>query len=224
MKHLIIFDLYNTLIIDNAVAERREYCINALWSTIESVGLPIRFGQVRDAYDHVHHLMATEQKGRFSINMFDLAYQFCSKLHINDVTTLKKIYDIWAFSVLQITPSLLPGIKEGLDILKAEGKTLAIISNTGSSPGVALRFLLTNFGIYDHFSDLVFSDEFGLMKPRSMIFQRVLDRCKAKPDESIFIGDHEIYDKQGAEKSGIAYLEMNPSLEFSNVVRDALSL
>ncbi|MGL5721551.1 MAG: HAD family hydrolase [Brevinema sp.] len=224
MKQLIIFDLYNTLIVDDGSLERREYCVNALWSMIEAAHLPIRFGQVRDAYDYVHHLMATEQKGRFSINMFDLTHIFCKELHINDIATLKKVYDIWAFAVLQITPTLLPNIKEGLNRLKDEGRTLAIISNTGSSPGVALRFLLADYGIYELFTDLIFSDEFGLMKPRSMIFQRVLDRCKAKPEESLFIGDHEIYDKQGAEKSGIAYLEMNPSLDFSSVVNKALSL
>ena len=224
MKQLIIFDLYNTLIVDEGGAERREYCVNALWSLIEAAGLPIRFGQVRDAYDHAHNLMVAEQKGRFSINMFDITHIFCKELHINDIPTLKKIYEVWAFAVLQITPTLLPGIKEGLTHLKNEGRTLAIISNTGFSPGVALRFLLTEYGIYELFTDTVFSDEFGLMKPRSMIFQRVLDRCKAKPEESLFIGDHHIYDKQGAEESGIAYLEMNPNLEFSKIVSMALTL
>lgn len=223
-KSLFIFDLYNTLIVDNAIEERRGFRVNAIYSAIEAAGLPIRFGQVLDTHDKALIGMADKQKTHFSTSVFDIVRSMCLSLHINDSATLKKIYDIWSYAALQIPPKLIPSIAEGLQHLKEENKNIALISNTASTPGLTLRFLLSEFRIYDYFDDLVFSDDFGFMKPKTMIFERVLSYLNTPAEDAVFIGDHEIYDKFGAQQAGIHYVEMNPKLDFLSVINKALTL
>lgn len=224
MKKLIIFDLYNTLITDEGINARREYRINAVYSLLEAQGLPIRFSQVRDAYDAVIAALAESQKERLSPSVFEVVRSFCKRLPIEGRALFKKIYEVWSFAGLQISPALIEGVPQGLALLKEEGCLLAMISNTSSTPGIALRFIMDEMGIYDYFDDLVFSDEFGLMKPKTIIFNRVLQRFNLPAESAVFIGDHKVYDKLGAEQAGIAYLPMNPSLNFMKVARQALEL
>lgn len=223
-KSLMIFDLYNTLIADECLEKRHEYRLNALWTTIEKAGYPIRFNDIIDAYDYTKNIMEQFQKEYFSLNVFEIVRIFAERIHITDVVNLKKLYDIWAYASLQIMPTLLPHIKEGLELLKSHNKKIALISNTASTPGIALRFLLKEYEIYDLFDDLVFSDEFGFSKPNPMIFHRVLEFFNTRAANAVFIGDHALYDKAGAERVGIQYQYMSPEINFNKVVDELLTL
>lgn len=223
-KKLIIFDLYNTLIVDPDIEERHLYRLNAIWSVIEKSGYPVRFNDLIKARELAKEQMTAHQQDDFSISIFEQVRILCRSLGIRDIATIKKIYDIWAFSSIQIAPKPVPNAREGLEILREHKKKTALISNTASTPGIALRFLLLNYKLYELFDDLVFSDEFGFMKPKPLIFSRVLERMQTEPKDAVFIGDHHHYDKFGAQSSGIDYIEMNPQLDFLNIVSKILSL
>ncbi|MGL4394278.1 MAG: HAD family hydrolase [Brevinema sp.] len=224
-KDLIIFDLYNTLITDDESMTRRKYRIDAIWSMLEKEQLPIRFKQIIEACEETHeYSINTLREEHYSYSVFELVRYFCAKLSLTDIAHLKKVHDIWAFASLQIPPTLLPNVKEGLQDLKDAGKKIALISNTGFTPGMSLRFFFQEQRIYDLFDDLVFSDEFGISKPQRAIFDRVLDRLKISPTNALFVGDHEFYDKKGANNAGMDYLHMSPDKDFRAVVREILSL
>lgn len=223
-KSLVIFDLYNTLIYDDSVEERKQYRIDAIWSSFDKNGYPIRFKDVIEAYDFCTEYMITHQQQYFSIDLFELVHIFAKRLSLTDITHIKKIYDIWAFATMQMPPKLLPDIKQGLEELKSNNKKIALISNTASTPGIALRFFLHENGIYELFDDIVFSDEFGFMKPKRSIFQRVLDRMDTLSSDAVFVGDHELYDKMGATNAGIDYLYMAPEKKFLTVIEEVLTL
>lgn len=221
-KSLIIFDLYNTLIVDKCVKDQDLYRVNSIWATIEKAGYPIRFNEVVDAYNETWEIMKIHQKDHFSVNVFELVNIFSQKIKIVDIIYMKKFYEIWAYASLQFPPYLLDHIKDGLEELKQNGKKIALISNTAMTPGCALRFLLKEKGIYDFFDDMIFSDEFGFMKPNMMIFNRILERLKTSAKETVFVGDHEFYDKYGATGAGIDYLYMGPDVDFREVVKSVL--
>lgn len=223
-KKLIIFDLYNTLIVDPSIEERHLYRLNAIWSVIEKSGYPVRFSDLIEAQDHAKEQMITHQQDYFSISVFEQVRLICNYLGIRDIATIKKIYDIWAFASIQIAPEPIQNAREGLEILRENGKKTALISNTASTPGISLRFLLLEHKLYELFDDLVFSDEFGFMKPKLLIFSRVLEHMETDPKDAAFVGDHHHYDKFGAQSSGIDYIEMNPQLDFLNIVAKILSL
>lgn len=213
-KELIIFDLYNTLVTDPHVEKQHEYRLNSLWAAIEKSGFPTRFSQVIQAYEETQQIMQEYHKSHFSLSVFDLVDIFANKLLLTDITLLKKFYDIWAYASLQYSVELIPYVKEGLATLKENGKKIALISNTSMTPGLVLRFILKEKGIYHLFDDFVFSDEFGFMKPEKSIFHRVLDRFSIPANKAYFIGDHEFYDKVGSTSVGIDYLYMCPKTDF----------
>lgn len=221
-KELVIFDLYNTLVTDNHVSAQDEYRLNTIWSVIEKAGFPTRFSDVITAYEETQIIMKEQQKKHFSLSIFELVNIFAEKLGFQDVALLKKFYDIWANASMQYSLELIPGIKEGLKQIKESGKKIALISNTSMTPGITLRFILKEKGIYDLFDDLVFSDEFGFMKPEKSIFLRVLDRLDITPNKALFVGDHAFYDKVGATSVGIEYVYMCPKTDFSCIVKEII--
>ncbi len=217
-----MLDLYNTIIVDNHIEEQNQYRINTTWSIIEKAGFPVRFSDVIKAYDETIIIMKQHQEERFSLSVFELVNIFAKKINLTDIALLKKFYDVWSSASLQYPPSLIPNVKEGLETLKSNGKKIALISNTAMTPGITLRFLLKEQGIYDLFDDMVFSDEFGFMKPEKMIFHRVLQHLDVPTKDACFIGDHEFYDKLGATSVGIDYIYMSPDTDFSKIVEQQL--
>jgi putative hydrolase of the HAD superfamily len=99
-------------------------------------------------------------------------------------------------------PELLPGVREGLRFL-AERASLALISDTASSPGIVLRELMMEQGIDHHFSTYIFSDETGVAKPHPDAFSTALTRLNATPSEAFHIGDIERTDIRGARGVGM---------------------
>ncbi|MGL5955855.1 MAG: HAD family hydrolase [Brevinema sp.] len=221
-KSLIILDLYNTIIVDDHIEEQHQYRINSIWSAIEKAGFPTRFSDVIKAYEETQAIMKAHQKDHFSLSVFELVNIFAEKLRLTDIAFLKKFYDHWAFASLQYPPKLIFHVKEGLEELKNNNKKIALISNTAMTPGVALRFLLKEQGIYHLFDDMIFSDEFGFMKPQNMIFYRILERLKVPAKETCFIGDHAFYDEFGATSVGIEYEYMCPDTDFRKIVEKLL--
>ncbi|MGL4676667.1 MAG: HAD family hydrolase [Brevinema sp.] len=222
-KSLIILDLYNTIIVDDYVEEQHQYRINSIWSAIEKTGFPTRFSEVIKAYEETQIIMKAHQKDHFSLSVFELVNIFADKLQLTDITFLKKFYDHWAFASLQYPPKLILHVKEGLEELKNNNKKIALISNTAMTPGIALRFFLKEQGVYNLFDDMIFSDEFGFMKPENMIFHRILERLKVSAQDACFVGDHEFYDKFGATSVGIDYEYMCPDTDFRQIVKKLLA-
>jgi len=73
---------------------------------------------------------------------------------------------------------------------------LAVCSNF--SHGETARILLREAGLLEHFDPIVISDEIGIRKPRAEIFEAVLERLGAAPEEVLHIGDSLSADVAGA--------------------------
>jgi putative hydrolase of the HAD superfamily len=80
---------------------------------------------------------------------------------------------------------------------------LAVISDTGFTPGRVLRTVLQINGLLNYFDVFVFSDEFGKSKPHRETFMHVADILNIKPDEMVHIGDNERTDVGGALSTGM---------------------
>ncbi|MCU0371362.1 MAG: YjjG family noncanonical pyrimidine nucleotidase [Bacteroidales bacterium] len=61
-----------------------------------------------------------------------------------------------------------------------------------------------------YFTTITTSEEAGVKKPESGIFELALDKAKARPDESLMIGDDLLVDMAGARSTGIDTLFFNP--------------
>jgi len=86
-------------------------------------------------------------------------------------------------------PILNAGARELLETLQTRGLRLALICNTGRTPGKMLRLVLERLGLAPYLSVLSFSDEVGLRKPHPEIFHRTLSALGASPAEVQALGD-----------------------------------
>lgn len=89
-----------------------------------------------------------------------------------------------------------------LDVLRARGYRLAIVSNWDLS----LHRVLAMFDLTPYFEAVTASLEEGVEKPDRQIFDLTLKRLGAHPQETLHVGDNPIDDLQGARQAGLRAL------------------
>jgi putative hydrolase of the HAD superfamily len=109
----------------------------------------------------------------------------------------------YANAVLQVEPFLVDGTLEALDRIRGRDLRLALISNTGRTPGEAMRKVIGKMGLLSYFEVTTFSNEAGYLKPHPRIFELTLSRLGAKPGQTVHVGDHDVLDVQGAKAYGM---------------------
>jgi FMN phosphatase YigB (HAD superfamily) len=84
----------------------------------------------------------------------------------------------------------------------AERYPVALICDSGISPGSSLRVLLEEHGFDRHLRVLTFSDEVGVAKPQAPMFERTAVQLGVAPEELLHIGDLEPTDIAGVHAVG----------------------
>ena len=107
-----------------------------------------------------------------------------------------------ATSVYEDRPILVPDAAEALPQL-AQHYRLAVISDTGLTPGWVLRELMEKDDILRYFDHLTFSDELGRSKPHPDAFLSTLKALNASPVEAVHVGDLLRTDIAGAKSVGM---------------------
>lgn len=92
-----------------------------------------------------------------------------------------------------------------LDACRARGLRLALISNT-IWIGDWHREDLVAFGLDGYFDFMVFSREFGRMKPHPSIFHAAIDALDTAPERALVVGDRVSADVAGARAAGCPVL------------------
>ncbi|MFQ5575860.1 MAG: HAD family hydrolase [Anaerolineae bacterium] len=126
-------------------------------------------------------------------------------------------------TVLQDLPTLAPGLVPVLADLSARYR-LAIISDTGLTPGRVLRQVLAHDNVFDYFSHCTFSDELGRSKPHADAFLSTLAALNAKPQQAVHVGDTLRTDIAGAQNVGmraVQYVGLNHD-DYPGVTPDAV--
>jgi putative hydrolase of the HAD superfamily len=122
----------------------------------------------------------------------------------------EEILKIYTEEALDILPRLIEtDVRETLLSLKNKYK-IALISNTGRTPGSVLRKILDELNLIDVFDALIFSDEVHLRKPNAQIFLLACERLDTKPKETVHIGDSVNIDFLGARDAGLKAIQFLP--------------
>ena len=112
------------------------------------------------------------------------------------------VVDFFERAIILFPPELEPNAKEAIIKLSSRCK-LAIVSDTGFSPGKVVDELLINLDIRKYFSAFSYSDETGVAKPHPKSFTTILEELGIKPSEAIHIGDIDRTDIIGAKSVGM---------------------
>jgi putative hydrolase of the HAD superfamily len=116
----------------------------------------------------------------------------------------------YAHAAVEILPREVEGASQTLRELKRRGLRVGLISNTGRTPGYALRVILERLQLAEWIDVMVFSNEHGVCKPQPSIFEELRRGLGASPDEMMFIGDNVYVDVYGAQRSGIRGIHFDP--------------
>jgi putative hydrolase of the HAD superfamily len=124
--------------------------------------------------------------------------------------TLAEIEHAYAMSAVEIPPVVIEGAPETLQELKSRGLGIGLISNTGRTPGYALREVLKGFGLAQSIDVMVFSNEHGFCKPQPSIFEELRRGLNVAYEEMLFVGDNPYADVHGAQRAGMKAVLFEP--------------
>jgi putative hydrolase of the HAD superfamily len=123
---------------------------------------------------------------------------------------LAELEHVYANAAVAIPPKLVDGADETVVALKERGFRLGLISNTGRTPGYALRSVLDNLGLGASLDVMLFSNEHGQCKPQASIFEELRRALDVRFDEMMFVGDNLYADVHGAQRLGMRAVHFVP--------------
>ncbi len=91
-------------------------------------------------------------------------------------------------------------LRDTLDILKAEGYLMGVITNGRETFQTRT---IQGLGIKNYFEVILISEVEGVRKPDAEIFNRALQKLGVTAEQSIFVGDHPTADVWGAMSVGM---------------------
>lgn len=224
---VITVDFWNTLLDSTKGRERNAYRLSVLKNELNALGVEFTddqyTGALKSSWEYFNNIWKNEQR---TPNTLETVMYFWKENNIPEVEeSINRVVDAFANCNLIYQPSLIHGVRDALEKLSGDFK-LAIISDTGFSPGSILRRLMEEKGILKYFSAFSFSDETGVSKPNAKAFTEVLGSLGAEPGEALHIGDIEDTDILGAKTVGMKAIRFNsdePDLYSRNNPKESLA-
>lgn len=116
-----------------------------------------------------------------------------------DVEKMCRLLDEEYLRFLALQPTTLPGARQLLEYLVAQGYDVNTLSNGFN--GTQQQKLISG-GLSDLIHRNVLSDDCGITKPQRGIFDYALEQCGAQAATSVMIGDNPDADIKGAHDAG----------------------
>ena len=219
MLKAVTFDLWQTLIQDTPEGLRRARAgrVRGVHEVLARHGMGVDLSRVDEAYDRVgdrmESLWASQQdvgsrgQVRWLLEAVGLESQVPSQ-----GTVLDELDDAYCLPILSALPVTNEGAAEILETLSRRGLRLALICNTGRTPGRMLRLVLDRLALAPYLLVLTFSDEVGLRKPHPEIFRRTLSALGVASEEAAHIGDDITTDVAGARGIGMRAVHLRPAM------------
>jgi len=112
--------------------------------------------------------------------------------------------DLYAVNTSQRS-SLYPGVREGLDYMKAAGYTLGCVTNKAAQFTIPL---LKDLGIHDDFENIVCGDTLAKKKPDPLPLLHSAEVLGVIPEKSLMLGDS-VSDVKAARAAGFQIICMS---------------
>ncbi|GMW00879.1 MAG: hypothetical protein AMXMBFR84_20160 [Candidatus Hydrogenedentota bacterium] len=195
----ITFDFWSTLFRDtDTIGARRKLRVDAF---VEATGVSCELAeeahQVTARAFLKHHIERQQTLG--PMDCVRMMADHCGVTI--DAGTAERLADVVAHAILAFPPVPIEGALEAVRAAAAVAP-VALISDTGHSPGSALARIMEAEGFRSYFRTLVFSDEVGVSKPQAPMFYAAAQALGVLPSELLHIGDLEPTDIAGAHGVG----------------------
>jgi putative hydrolase of the HAD superfamily len=215
MLEAVTFDLWQTLLLDTPEGLRRARAdrIGGIHDLLARQGFGVDLAAVGRAYDAVgprlENVWATRRDvgPRGQVRLLLECLGLDGEL-FTEGGLLDALEEAYCLPILSAMPILNAGAREVLETLQGRGLRLALICNTGRTPGKMLRLVLERVELAPYLSVLSFSDEVGLRKPHPEIFHRTLSGLSVVPAEAAHVGDDVTTDVAGATGVGMRAIHL----------------
>ena len=205
MLKAVTFDFWNTLFVDVHGQDRERLRAEALRSELEMLGRAVPQSTLDDSlragFDFFDRVWVAEHRTPSCAELVDsILAELGARLPEAAHERLVRRFELL---VLDLPPEPMPGAAHALPVL-AERYRLAVVCDTGYSPGSVLRELLELNGMLAYFEYLYFSNEHGMSKPDVRVFQHTLAALDVRAPEAAHVGDIQRTDIAGAQAAGMA--------------------
>jgi len=205
MLRAVTFDFWSTLFVDTHGREREALRATVLGDSLRAAGLQASeqalTESLRASWDYFDAVWLHEQRTPPCAELVD-AILASLGAHLPP-QLLKTLVDRFERLILDLPPEPMPGAVYTMPEL-AQRYRLAIICDTGYSPGAVLRQLLDHHDLLGHFAYTYFSNEHGMSKPDARVFLHVLEELDVRPSEAAHVGDIQRTDVAGAQAAGMS--------------------
>lgn len=217
MLKAIAFDLWETLITDlPEIAHRQEAArIEGLSAVLGAGGHALSHDAVAAAHRETwHHCWALYWSRDRDVSSRGQVCHFLELVGVDhrsqDESFLRSCEEAYGRPALDHPPVLVEGAREVVGEARALGLSVGVISNTGRTPGWALRRLVGDLGLGASIDAMVFSNEHGECKPLRSIFERMRAEIACEFEEMMFVGDNLFADVWGAQQCGMEAVHFAP--------------
>ena len=225
MLKAIAFDLWETLITNGPEVskEHKSLRLQRMGKVLAESGFDISEERIGHAYraswHRCHDLYWSADRDIPCRTQIDTFLEELG-LRIDDERTLEALEDVYARVAVELLPSLVPGAAEVVGMVRERGLSVGLISNTGRTPGYALREILERLGLSSSIDAMVFSNEHGECKPQRSIFESLRRKLDVEFEEMLFVGDNLYVDVHGAQRCGMRAVHFIPPQRGTAVAPD----
>lgn len=214
MLKAIAFDLWETLITDTPEASRAQerLRLERMERLLRDAGFSSTADRIERAYRSLwHRCQELYWSADRDIPCRTQIEHFLEELQLPiEEMPVKALEEAYARAAVEVLPSLVAGAPDVLAELHAGGLSIGLISNTGRTPGYALREILDAVGLAQSIDAMVFSNEHGACKPQPSIFETLRHSLGVAFDEMVFVGDNLYADVYGAQRCGMTAVHFIP--------------
>lgn len=218
----VTFDCWNTLLRERDFAVPRERRATALVETAAAAGIPLdpaaAGDAVRAAFDrHLSLWMEGVGSGAGEIARWALEAVGVGDAAARGPALARRFED----AALAGDAEPLPGAGDALERLRSSGVRVALICDTGMSPGRVVRELLRRAGLLEYLEVQVFSNEVGVPKPHPRMFERALAPLGVAPADAVHVGDLRRTDVAGGRAFGMRTVRIRGAFDDTGDLPDA---
>ena len=218
----VTFDCWNTLLRERDFALPRERRATALVETATGAGVALDAtaagDAVRAAFDR-HLALWMEGIGSGANEIARWALETAG---VGDAATrAPELARRFEDAALDGDAEPLPGAGDVLERLRSRGVRVALICDTGMSPGRVVRELLRRAGLLGALEVQIFSNEVGVPKPHPRMFERALAPLGIDPARAVHIGDLRRTDVAGGRAFGMGTVRIRAAFDDTGALPDA---
>ena len=217
MLKAIGFDLWETLLTNPSTLGRQQerLRVTRMEEVLRRRGYAAEAAEIERAHKDVwHRCQELYWSADVDVDCRRQIVHFLEELQLDPASfseeTLGELEHAYATAAIELPPAIVAGAAEILPELRRRGLRIGLISNTGRTPGYALRRILGNAGLAQHLDVMVFSNEHGACKPKTSIFEELRNGLGAAWNEMMFVGDNLYVDVLGAQRCGMRAVHFDP--------------